>query len=61
MSTNDDVRPDFRGFAKALRDEARWSATIHSKDKTGQAATDQAALNRLAEKVELVGKKLGFL
>jgi hypothetical protein len=54
-------RPDFAGFAKALREEAQWSATIHANDRTGQAASDQRSLNRLAEKVELVGKRLGFI
>jgi len=56
-----DQRPDFAGFAKALRDEAHWSATIHQNDTTGQAASDQAALNRLAATVERVGKNLGYI
>ncbi len=54
-------RPDFSGFAKALREEARWSTTIHANDNTGQAASDQRTLNRLADEVELVGKRLGFI
>jgi hypothetical protein len=57
----DEVRPDFLGFVQALRDEANWSATIHQNDTTGQAATDQAALNRLAATVERVGKNLGYI
>lgn len=61
MSTDRDVRPDFAGFAASIRAEARWSAEIHSSDKTGQAATDQRILNELAAKVEQVGKHLGFL
>lgn len=58
-------RPDFAAFATALRQEAKWSATIHPRDSerggSGQAASDQGALIRLAEYVELVGKRLGYL
>ena len=54
-------RPGRHPPAKALREEARWSATIHANDKTGQAASDQRTLNRLADEVELVGKRLGFI
>lgn len=53
--------PDFAGFARQLRDEADWSARIHAGDKTGQAASDQAALRRLAVAAERVGRLLGFL
>lgn len=58
---HDRSRPDFEGFAASLRAEARWSATIHADDKTGQAASDQRALLRLAEHVEQVGRHQGFL
>ena len=61
MKTPDDDRPDFRTFIDQLRAEKRWSATIHSNDHTGQAASDQRSLERLAEHTERVGKKLGFL
>ena len=40
----DKARPDFSGFAKALRDEAEWVARIHRGDKTGQARADMASL-----------------
>ena len=53
--------PDFAGFAQSLRDEAEWSATIHKNDKSGQAASDQRSLRELADKVERVGKTLGFM
>lgn len=56
-----DSRPDFMGFAKALREEAEWSAQIHANDNSGQAATDQAALKNLAGHVERTGVKLGFI
>ena len=61
------TRPDFEGFAKALRAEARWSSEIHPNDSdpkrggTGQAASDQKTLAELAEHVESVGKALGFI
>lgn len=57
----DDGRPDFAGFLAALRGEKQWSATLHANDDTGQAATDQRRLHELAEHVERVGKRLGFL
>ena len=60
-------RPDFASFAKALRGEARWSAKLYDRAGTSsehdknQAASDQGTLNALADHVEMVGKKLGFL
>jgi hypothetical protein len=57
----DALRPDFASFAKALRAELRWSAELHTRDKTGHAASDQKALGELAEHVERVGKRLGFM
>ena len=60
-STTDDGRPDFDGFLLALRAEGQWSAALHDRDATGQAAADQRALHELAEHVERVGKALGFL
>jgi hypothetical protein len=56
-----DGRPDFEKFALDLRAEARWSAMIHSDDRTGQARADQRSLNHLADHVEEVGRKLGFI
>ena len=53
--------PDFSGFLEALRSEKAWSAMIHRKDNTGQAASDQAQLSRLIDHVEKVGKAQGFL
>lgn len=53
--------PEFQAFADSLHDEARWSAMIHAGDKTGQSLSDQEALERLARKVEEVGRKLGFI
>jgi hypothetical protein len=60
-SKDDDGRPDFEGFLLALRCERQWSAMVHPEDKTGQAATDQRALHELAQHVERVGQRLGFL
>lgn len=60
-AATDDGRPDFDGFLLALRAEGQWSAALHAEDKTGQAAADQRALHELAQHVEAVGKKLGFL
>jgi SOS-response transcriptional repressor LexA len=57
----DETRPDFAAFAAALRAEVRWISEIHSGDRTGAAASDQAALERLAVDVEKLGRKLGFL
>ena len=57
----DTGRPDFASFAKALRAEARWSSMLHARDNTGGAASDQRALNELADHVERVGKRLGFM
>jgi hypothetical protein len=56
-----DTRPDFRGFADHLRAEARWSALLHDNDRSGQAASEQRALYDLADQVEKVGKRFGFL
>jgi hypothetical protein len=53
--------PPFQEFADALREEARWSASIHAGDKTGQAWSDQDSLERLARRVEELGRTLGFL
>ena len=57
----DEGRPDFAGFAEALRTEARWSAQIHGNDPTGQARSDQQRLYRLAVEVENAGRLLGFI
>lgn len=57
----DDGRPDFDGFLLALRAEGHWSAALHDRDETGQAAADQRALHALAQHVEAVGRALGFL
>jgi hypothetical protein len=54
-------RPDFAGFAASLREEAKWSAHLHSNDKTGQAASDQFRLNTPATSVEYLGRHLGFM
>ncbi len=53
-------RPDFEGFAEALRTEAEGTATIHRADKTGQAASDVRSLRDLAQRVEAVGDRLGY-
>jgi len=60
-AATDDGRPDFDGFLLALRAEGHWSAALHAEDRTGQAAADQRALHELAQHVEAVGKRLGFL
>lgn len=54
-------RIDFAGFLSDLEAEIRWIGELHSNDRTGQAASDQRALRELADKVRLVGKRLGFL
>jgi hypothetical protein len=54
-------RPNFGAMARALRSEARWVAELHVPDRTGQAKSDTATLNRLADEVERVGKHLGYL
>lgn len=56
-----DGRPDFAGFAAALRAEAHWESEIKSGDKTGQLATDLRQLEELAKRVEQVGKMQGYL
>ena len=53
-------RPDFAGFLAALRGDYRWSDELNTKAKVAPAAA-HSALNELAEHVERVGKKLGFL
>jgi hypothetical protein len=54
-------RPDFTGFLAALEGERQWSATLHTDDRTGQAASDQRSLHELAQHVERVGRQLGLL
>ncbi len=66
MSACTDVngRPDFVGFAAALREEAAWVKRLNaSGDKAAQAqaAGDVLSLLTLAERVERVGERLGFL
>ena len=58
--TTAEGRPNFAGFAAALRAEAHWLAEIHTRDNTGQSASDQAALSRLADYVMRVGRRLGY-
>jgi len=53
--------PDFSEFARALRAEIEWSATLHRDDDTGQAASDRRSLARLEQHVVRVGRKLGFV
>ena len=60
LAGTEPARPDFRAFAFQLRDEARWSGELHSKDTTGRAASDQRKLRLLADHVDLVGKELGL-
>ena len=57
---DEDDRPDFVGFANALRREIEWSAKLHENDRTGAAASDQRAMGDLAEQVERVAKRTGF-
>jgi len=54
-------RPNFAGFAKALQAEAKWIAMFHHRDKTGSAQNDTRLLNELAKKVEQVGRELGYI
>jgi hypothetical protein len=54
-------RPDFAGFAAALRAEAHWVSTIRREDKTRQAALTQRTLKELADKVGRAGKELGYM
>ncbi len=56
----EDGRPDFAGFAAALRAEARGTGVIHRNDRTGQADHDQRVLLELAERVEAVGDRMGY-
>ncbi len=56
----EDGRPDFAGFAAALRAEAEGTRTIHRTDRTGQAQSDILALLELAGRVERLGDRLGF-
>ncbi len=60
LIAEEDGRPDFGGFAEALRTEADGTATIHRNDKTGQAASDVRSLRDLAKRVETVGDRLGY-
>ena len=60
LIAEEDGRPDFEGFAEALRTEAEGTATIHRADKTGQAASDVRSLRDLAQRVEAVGDRLGY-
>ncbi|MCH9637797.1 MAG: hypothetical protein K0U16_07635 [Gammaproteobacteria bacterium] len=57
--------PDFVGFAASLRAEAQWSAQIHRNPNdpsdAGQSLQDQRALNELADRVEKVGRRLGWI
>jgi hypothetical protein len=54
-------RGGFEAFLAAIDEEIKWIGTIHSGDKTGQAASDQATLRRLADEVRRVGGRLGYL
>jgi hypothetical protein len=54
-------RPDFAGFAKALRHEAHWEQQIKRPDRTGQLTTDVKQLLDLAAQVERIGKAQGYL
>lgn len=56
----EDGRPDFAGFAEALRAEAHGTANIHAADVTGQAASDIRTLQDLADQVEAIGDSLGY-
>lgn len=49
-------KPDYHGFAKALRAEMAWEEEIKRGDKTGQLATDVRQLSELAAKVEEAGQ-----
>ncbi len=55
-----DGRPDFAGFAAALRTEADGTDTIHRTDKTGQARSDSRRLRELADRVIQVGDSMGY-
>lgn len=57
----EDGRPDFAGFAEALREEAQWQETIKRGDRTGQLYTDVRQLHALAEKAEQIGRDQGYL
>ena len=56
-----DGRPDFGGFAAALRHEAHWEQQIKRGDRTGQLVTDVKQLLELADHVERIGKVQGYL
>lgn len=58
----DEGRPDFAGFAQALRVEADWQDGLHT-GQHGQprADGDVLALLRLAGDVERLGDRLGFI
>ncbi len=53
-------RPDFGAMAKAIRNEAKWVSEFHARDRTGQALSDSATLNHLADSIERVAKHLGY-
>ena len=59
----EEVRPDFEGFVRALRDEAHWIEVIKAppNDAQGQASHDASALLRLADRAERVGISQGYL
>jgi hypothetical protein len=56
-------RPNFGTFVEALRDEADWIETIKAPPNDGhdQARSDAAELRRLADRVEIVGKRQGYM
>jgi hypothetical protein len=55
-----DGRPNLGAMVRALHAEIRWIAQLHANDTTGQAASDQRALARLAEKIRAVALRLGY-
>lgn len=59
-SEEDDGRPDFIGFAEALRVEADGTERIHRNDKTGQAQSDAKRLRELADRIVGVGDDMGY-
>lgn len=65
MKREERVGPDFEKFAKQLEEEAEFLAMVHKDDNdprrgTGQSASDQRMLRRLATKVRWVQKHLGY-
>lgn len=61
MAKTESGRPDFRGFANSLREEASWIQTLHADDKTGQTQVDAGALIDLAKQVEDTGIKMSYI